>query len=226
MVGGVNEIVILNGILYALRKNTKELESARNSEKGVEKFLYPYFNAELSKGLNGLSGIGNGRLSLSYGGKEIDCLLIFDNDIKVGIEIKGPSKKSFLISGAEGDYEDKYKDLIKCLKNKKNGNSDNFKKDSHIGDIVKLAEFVNDSSLLKAYCVGILVSKERSKQNEFSEYERMLICGLSCVDVYFSDLKFELSYFVSDELSVAVDIVAISKYPLIVTNKNCQSNMD
>ncbi len=149
------------------------------SQVGFERMIYPYFNLALAKkiGIENLKGIGSGQID-TIGREEIDCLIINNLDEKIAIEIKGPSQKSYLLNGANGNFDKK--DIEDCLKKQLDIDTQNqIHPDSHIGDIYKLIKLIDEFRIAMGYCVGILKYTESSK-NEAKQYMESLIKALDC----------------------------------------------
>lgn len=173
---------VTNAIARTIQKFPQEILDQATKQKGFEKLLYPCFNIELLKELEDIEkikGIGCGKLDLD-GKEELDCLIIISTEEleeKVGIEIKGPSQKGYLLKGANGNYNDS--ELENCLKERLQDNT-NIYSDSHIGDIVKLKQLIKEERIDKGYCIGLLKYTERS-QKEPGKYFSILKDVLNCL---------------------------------------------
>lgn len=68
----------------------EEIIRAASHAQGNEKVIYPFFNIEILNILKGelLTGIGTGQVGINRK-EEIDCLLVYKNNERIGIEIKG-----------------------------------------------------------------------------------------------------------------------------------------
>lgn len=172
--------IVSDSIVSVINNLPDSFLAVVTEQTGVEEILYPYFNAELIRHYNikDISGIGYGKLGINSVEK-IDCLVITNTEVKIAIELKGPSQTAFLLAGASGSYEDTK--VSECLKNvyNENGAIADVHPDSHVGDTLKLINIINRGELKRAYCVGLLKYTQTSIK-EKDKYLRKLQAMLHC----------------------------------------------
>ncbi len=170
---------VVDSMVETLKIFPDNILAKATSQVGFEKMIYPYFNLIITKqiGFEELKGIGSGQVDI-FGREEVDCLIITNSDEKIAIEIKGPSQKSYLLKGANGNFGNE--EIEKCLKEKLSiSNQNQIHPDSHIGDVHKIIKLINQFRIAYGYCVGLLIYTD-SSQNEVQQYMNSLIESLSC----------------------------------------------
>ena len=199
----------------------EEIINAASYAQGNEKVIYPFFNIEILRILKNesLIGIGNGQIGMTKK-DEIDCLLVYKNNERVGIEIKGgPSNKSYLLAGStkkEIDIRftsdgDKLKsDLKQCYDPAAN----NIYFDSQIGDIIKLANLVNEGCISLGYSLGLLSYTDQSI-NEKVLYREKLLSMCDLIKAQSSGLTFKFFSMDGTKYKTFITALEISRIYLL-----------
>lgn len=196
-----------------------------SASRGVEEIFYPYFNMELSRSLaiqgvtDEIEGIGSGRPCLEVK-NQIDCLIILKNGCVIAIELKGPSRKGPLLSGAESQkgslsssntkFTKDVKGLRKCLE-KEYGGAVYY--DSKIGDIIKILNLIKGKSICRGYSIGLLKYTKRS-QCQKQLYRDKLEAMTSCIRPYAVKENLtidDIEYKDIEDLNVLMSIVEVRR---------------
>jgi hypothetical protein len=146
---------------------------------------------------------------------EIDCLLILEDDYRIGIEIKGPTTKSNLLCNAGAAKEltkcnvrftEDVNGLKNCLKKeyskclgKEIDKTADVTSESMIGDIIKILNLINEGYRLnKGYCIGLLKYTKKN-QNQKKAYKDKLGNMVRCIRSYACKEGFSLSFVESKD---------------------------